>query len=355
MKEKKNRKSFKLKNFDLFSVPFNFTYKKEDKYSTTIGGIMTIIYVLLILAYLIYHFIPFVKKNKYDIVYYEENKDTTDELNFNNSENYLAFQLEPKRNDNTTLTCENLLDINVSYIRNEKEVRPKSQEEISTYNCKYDREKKKFIPDETSTLKCLVNPKNIITNDYNHPSYFTYYQITAYLKDSSEENNIINSLLINDCKLNFYYLDYTIKVEDYNEPVVPYQSSLFLQLNPNSILQMNVYFMKQILKDLRNILFLTDREKTKENIVFSRIEQYSYYKGENRTEHKKKFNNSESDYNIYAKIYVRADTKELKVTRKYQTLGGFYAESTQIFWDLFTFCNILIGAAYNFLSYHSLS
>ena len=134
---------------------------------------------------------------------------------------------------------------------------------------------------------------------------------------------------------------------------MPYQNSVFLQLSPVSILEMNIYFMKQILKDEGNIIFMTDKEKSREKTVFSRVEQYSYYKGNNRTERKIKYN--DTDYNIYAKVFIRADTKEIYVKRNYQTLGGFWADNTSIFWDILPFCNFFIGIAYNFLSYHSLS
>ena len=100
---------------------------------------------------------------------------------------------------------------------------------------------------------------------------------------------------------------------------MPYKNSVFLQFNPISILQMNIFFMKQKLKEKNNILFLLDKEKTTENIIFSRLEQYSYYKGENRAELNKKFN--DSNYKTYAKIFVRADTRELEVQRKYQNLN----------------------------------
>ena len=50
MTEQENKKCCRWKNIDLFSAPINFTYKKEGKYSTTIGGIVTFIYILLILT-----------------------------------------------------------------------------------------------------------------------------------------------------------------------------------------------------------------------------------------------------------------------------------------------------------------
>ena len=360
MIEKENKKCIKLKIFDLFSTPFNFTYKREDKYSTKIGGIVTIIYVLLIIAYLIFQFIHFVKRDNYELVYLEENKDSTDILLFKRTKNDLAYRLEFKNNNNFSLTCEDLLDVKITYIHSKPNKttgkRDKDPKIITTYNCYYNRTLKQFIPttNESNVLKCLNHINEPIRNVYND-DYFKYYEITVSLRDSEKNNftNITNFLLTNDCKLELYYLDYTIKVEDYSNPIIPYQNSVFMQLSPVSILEMNVYFMKQILKDQRNIIFLTGKEKTRENIVFSRIEEYSYYKGDNRSERKIKFN--DPDYNIYAKIFIRADTKELKIKRNYQTIGEYWANNTSIFWDLFTFCNFFIGIAYNFLSYHSLS
>ena len=64
MTEQENKKCCRWNNIDLFSTPINFTYKKEGKYSTTIGGIVTLIYILLILTYLIFEFVYFVKRDK---------------------------------------------------------------------------------------------------------------------------------------------------------------------------------------------------------------------------------------------------------------------------------------------------
>ena len=67
-----------LKTFDLFSTPFNFTYKRKEDYSTRKGGFITILYLSIALGYLIYKFIYFIKRDKYELVYLEENMDSTD-------------------------------------------------------------------------------------------------------------------------------------------------------------------------------------------------------------------------------------------------------------------------------------
>ena len=360
MTEQESNKCCRWKNIDLFSTPINFTYKKEGKYSTTIGGIVTFIYILLILAYLIFEFVYFVKRDKYEIVYLAENMDSTDILNFKQSKNDIAYRLEFKNNSNSSLTCEDLLDVKIKFIYSARNKttgkRDKNPRDINTYNCKYLRQTNEFLKTNESSgiiYKCLDNLNETIRNVYND-DYFSYYEITVSLRDSEKDNftNINDFLLINDCKIEVHYLDYTIKVENYKNPIVPYENSVFLQLSPVSILEMNAYFMKQILKDQRNVILPTLREKTIENTVFSRVEQYSYYKGEDRE--KRKIQN-DIDYKNYAKIFIRADTKKLNVQRHYQSLGRFWADNTQIFWDLFTFCNFFIGIAYNFLSYYSLS
>ena len=122
MIENKKRKCIKWKIFDLFSTPYNFTYKRDDKYSTTIGGIVTIIYVLLIIAYLIYKFIPFVKKDNYELVYLEENKDSTDSLLFKEYENDLAYRLEYKNNSNSGFAYEDLFEVKINFVHSKKSI-----------------------------------------------------------------------------------------------------------------------------------------------------------------------------------------------------------------------------------------
>ena len=87
----KYKKSSFWKTFDLFSTPFHFTYKKEKEYSTKTGGFVSLSYFLGFVAYFIYKFIYFVKRDKYELVYLEENMDSTDILNFKQSKNDFAF------------------------------------------------------------------------------------------------------------------------------------------------------------------------------------------------------------------------------------------------------------------------
>ena len=103
-----------LKNFDFFSVPFHFTYKKEINFSTRFGGIITFIYILIIIIYLIYRIIPFLNRKNYEFVYYQNNKDKTDILHFNES-NVLAYKLDFK-DKFTNLTSNDLFEVEIKYM-----------------------------------------------------------------------------------------------------------------------------------------------------------------------------------------------------------------------------------------------
>ena len=347
----------KLEKFDLFSIPFNLTYKKEDKYSTLIGGYFSIGYIILSVSFFILLFIPFIQRKNYNFLYYQKNQDSTDKINFNETENDFAYILESKNNNNTALTCNDLLEVKISYIYNENQnngYRKKNVTNINKYNCTYNNSTKRFEKVPESQYKCIEHPNEIIQNTYNDIN-FSYYEIIVSLKDSDKDNftEITDFLSANDCKLDFYFLDYTVDIDNYNKPIIPYQNSVFLHLSPISIVEMNLFFMKQILKDQSNLQFGLNNENIRENIIFSRIEQYSYFKGENRAELNEKFN--DTDYRVYAKIFIRADNKELIIKRKYQNLDEFWADNAGIFFDFFTFINFIFGLIYSLTSYHSLS
>ena len=161
------------KKIDLFSIPFNFTYKKEEDYSTKTGGFVFLLYSFGFLAYIIYKLIYLIKRDKYELVYLEENMDSTDILNFKQSKNDFAYRLEFKNNNNSSLTCEELLDVNIKFIYSARNKttgkRDKNPRDISTYNCKNLKSTNKFIKTNESSgiiYKCLDNLNETIINVY---------------------------------------------------------------------------------------------------------------------------------------------------------------------------------------------
>ena len=90
-------------------------------------------------------------------------------------------------------------------------------------------------------------------------------------------------------------------------------------------------------------------EKSSTKTGLSRIEDYAVYKGLNRVDKKT------DDYNIYAKIYIRADNRKVEIYRYYQDFMDFYDETTAIFWTLYYFAILIIPNYDRKKAIHSIS
>ena len=331
---------------DLFYVPISFRYKKEDSYSTCIGGIFSFILIILITAFGIYYFIPFVNRENYSLYYYTINLNQTEEIDLRKSKAALAFGFECSNKANAELykeiSIEDLLELKAKYVFYKNKGKDKKNLAINIHNCNisdfYDDENliKSISKNRMNELKCLDNLDQIIKNRYQDKhDNFTYYQIDVNAKNDVPKLQIRNFLLDNDCKIELYYIDAKIEVEDYSEPIKPFLNEIFLQLDPDLDLRMNNYFMNEYFES-DNELFFPGKSSQKINNLFSRMEQYFLHK-------------TDTEENSYAKIYIRADTKRMEVRRKYQTLMEFFADTFSFWGNLFFICEIIFNA-YNRVS-----
>ena len=331
---------------DLFYVPISFRYKKEDSYSTCIGGIFSFILIILITAFGIYYFIPFVNRENYSLYYYTINLNQTEEIDLRKSKAALAFGFECSNKANAELykeiSIEDLLELKAKYVFYKNKGIDKKILAINIHNCNisdfYDDENliKSISKNRMNELKCLDNLDQIIKNRYQDKhDNFTYYQIDVNAKNDVPNLQIRNFLLDNDCKIELYYIDAKIEVEDYSEPIKPFLNEIFLQLDPDLDLRMNNYFMNEYFES-DNELFFPGKSSQKINNLFSRMEQYFLHK-------------IDTEENSYAKIYIRADTKRMEVRRKYQTLMEFFADTFSFWGNLFFICEIIFNA-YNRVS-----
>ena len=152
-----------------------------------------------------------------------------------------------------------------------------------------------------------------------------------------------------DCKFQLFYTDITIDFDDYKDPIKPYINSLFVQLDPTLFLKMNAFFSNQYFENDNYLLFVFNEEEPTIHTLFSRYEEWSLYKGLDRGNSKPK------DYNTYAKIYIRADTKKTTIKRKYQKIMEFYADSSSLLIALFEIIYFIFNYTNGFLAEHSLS
>ena len=50
-----------LKTIDIYGITFSFKYKDKEKYKTCLGGLIVLLFLILVLIVGIYYLIPFAK------------------------------------------------------------------------------------------------------------------------------------------------------------------------------------------------------------------------------------------------------------------------------------------------------
>ena len=335
-----------LKQFDNFEVPISFRHKKQDTYTTWIGGFFTLALVISALAFGIVYFIPFVKKKNYSLYYYTMNLNKTESINFKKSRATLAYGFECSKN-NTTYEIYEIEDFIVTEVTYNLNYKGNKQDPLSipVHNCNnsdfYNDENliNSINNDTFNKLKCFDDLDKVIKNRYQDKNdYFTYFQIDINLKKDIDHALANNFLIYKDCKIELYYRDVKNDPEDFDEPIKPFIYEIFLQLNPDFESRMNVYFMNSYFENNNDLLFET-KGNEQQNTTFSRIEQYYLHKTKN----------------TIGKIYIRADTRKMIIKRTYQTLLDFFAV-TFSFWEiLFIICNFILNFYNKFCLNYSIS
>ena len=346
-----------LKKSDLFGVYYTFKYNSKDLYTTALGGIVSLIFLIIAIIVAIYNFIPFYNKKNFTTIYYTLKLAETEVIHFDKSKMVFAIGLNCWKGYDGT-KAEELFDVYYKYIywdvQNGEYVR--RIDTITTHPCThsdfYNEFNKSFDDSKVYSYNCLDDLSRSIEGIYASP-IFSYYEFNVNAKNNSKKliDKIESYLIENDCKLQIYYIDKTIDIDDYRNPIKGYLETEFIQLNPTLSTRRNMYFMNQHLYDDDTYLLLfygQQKEDSQLSSVYSRYEEYSLYQGLNRT-------NSSSDYLNWVKLFFRADTRKTYVKRNYQGIMEFYAEATSLLMGVYKLLEIIFNFINNFYAELSLS
>ena len=322
-----------FRKFDSFGVPLTFKYKSKEKYTTGIGGIFTLIFVAIAIFLGVYNFIPFYNKKNFTTIYYVLKLAETEQIYFDKSKVAFSIGLNCWTGSDGT-KADDLFDVFYKYIywdfQDGEWVR--KTDNLGTHQCTYtdfyNDFNKSFYESGVYNYKCLDDLSRPLEGIYTS-SVFSYYEFDVYAKNNSKEllDKIEKYLIENDCKFQIYYIDKTIDIDDYKDPIKSYLETDFIQINPTLSIRRNMYFMNQHLYDDDSTIWrFNEQEADKDSKIsslYSRYEEYSLYQGLNRT-------NTTTDYLNYIKLYFRADTRKTEVQRKYQKVMEFYADASSM-------------------------
>ena len=83
-----------LKKIDIFGVPLTFRYKSKDKYSTSLGGFVLILFCILVLYLGIYNFTKFINRKNFKTIYYTVNIPKTDMIKLEDTKAIFSLGLD---------------------------------------------------------------------------------------------------------------------------------------------------------------------------------------------------------------------------------------------------------------------
>ena len=351
MKEIKNF----LRAIDIFGTTFSFRYKDRERYQTIKGGIIIILFIILVLIVGIYYFIPFLHRKNYNIVYYTMNLAETEEVNLFRSESNFAIGVFCEKNVNEKLSVHDLLEMKSSYTSYVKidGNRNKCYKGLKTHKCSYEDFYNKYNKQVDflglSRYECLENREGTIQGIYTD-QIFSYYDFTIKAKNDWALKELDRFLFENDCKLEFYYTDIIIDLNNYKEPIKQYLNEAFIQLNPTLHIKRNIFFMNQYFTNDNYLVFVFgDNDLPEVNPLYSRYDEFILYKGLDRINH------PSYDYTYYAKVFIRADLKKTIIKRKYQKFMEFYADASSLLIALYEILFFIFSYIDYFYAYHSLA
>ena len=345
-----------LKQCDFFGVPFAFKYRGEDTFTTSLGGLFFIIYILVVIVMGIYYFIPFINRKNFSIVYYSMNLSQTEAVKLKDSKQAFAVGFDCDVGKDGTKP-EDILKFNTrfyTYTKDKQGKRTKKSVNLDTHFCNYADFYNNYNDSidmlNIGQLQCLDKTDDVIQGIFTDEK-FTYYELSVESKEETVENykRIDDYLTDSDCKFAIYYSDITIDIDDYEDPIKPLLNELFIQLDPTLFAKMNIFFLNQYFENDDLLFSVFNEEEPLLKTSYSRVEQYSLYKGLNRLEQEPR------NHQYYAKTYIRADTKKTVIKRKYQKAMEFYADASSLLLGLLSVITYIFNFVNNFYAENSLS
>ena len=346
-----------LRKIDFFGVNFSFKFNKNETYSTSLGGLFMLIFFIVGLYLGISKFFSFLNRQNFSTIYYTMNISKTEKLVLKDSKASFTFGLECY--DDEKYKVNDLFDLTAQFVvykKFENNTFDKTVFSLATHSCNYEDfynlHNSEFDRLDFTRYLCLDDKDQVITGIWDD-QIFSYYEFSVVSKHETDENldNIEDYLFNNDCKLQLYYTDIKIDLENYENPVVPCLDAAFIQLNPTLFIKRNIFFMNQYLID-DDYLFSVlndDKKHIQMKTLYSRYEEYFLYVGLNRGKTKP------HDTYKYARVYIRADTKKTVIKRNYQKLFEFYANATSLLIGLYRLLIIIFNYINNFYAENSLS
>ena len=346
-----------IKIFDFFGINFTLKYKEYEIFKSFFGGLFFIFFLIGIVIYLFISIISFFKKEKMTINYYDSQITETDIISFKNYSYGFGFYgyCNDENGEIINDTFNELFNYQFHYVSIEKKnniKQIKKKHQINFHLCKYSD----FYNYSMTTLDLIGVNGVYLCPDYLNETIqgvftdnnFDYFEITLSAKYPNIENytKYYNLLIGNDCKLHFFFPVIAINMNNHSHPFEHNLFDIALQINPYFYAKRDIFFRVVKFTNFENYFF--DFSHTKYYLDYASFNDYFLFRTNNR------FLEKFTDYEKFARIYLRADTKRTNISREYEKFSYLIANVSSLFSVLFIFLRFFVSYVNRFYAYNSI-
>ena len=328
-----------IKQFDFFGTFVTFRIKDEIEYKSIIGGLTSIIFVIMSISYTLYVGIPFIKRENINFIFSNKIVEKQPFINLTEVGFNMGFGIQYQ--DNASPAINDFIEYyNYSLILKEWigentiiefPFGLKSCTHTDFFNILNDT----FDLNKIDKMLCpILNDSTNYTLDGLYTDYYyKFFEIEIKLTDKGMGNlsGVKNKMQSRPIEMAVYFIDTAIHYQNRTNPLPPYINYVKKGLDLN--------FIKTTEISISTIEFTND-----ENLFFDNshtIIDASFDKDED-TFHLVASREDQNE-NMVGKFIIKASAKVLVLNRSYQKLPSFIADLTGILEEILLITLLLIN------------
>ncbi len=328
-----------IKKFDYFGTFITFRINDEIEYKSIIGGLTSIIFLILAILYTIYVGIPFIKRENIDFIFSNKIIETQPYINLTSTKFNFGFSIQ-YQDDATTATNDYIKYFNFSLKLKEWIgddtiiIFPFGLKECEKSDF-FNLVNESFERNNVGGMLCpiLNESVNYTIDGLYTDHYYKFFEIDIKLTEYGMNHlNELNHLMEKRrIEMAVYFIDHAINYQNRHKPLPIYINYLTREFDLNFVKTIQILISTIEFTNDENLFF--KNEKTIINAAFDKIDESFYY-----IPSRKELND-----NIIGKFIIKTSSKTLILNRSYQKFPSFIADLAGILEELLLFILFIIN------------
>jgi hypothetical protein len=344
---------FKIfKNLDYFGVQLNFQYDNKQKFRSVFGGVTFFCFFVFAMTFTFLNFKNFSNRTMMNLVFNENYSEKAPEIRPLDYSMQYAVGLEVGNPSKLPLLYQ-YIDIHFISVTLQKinGTVIKSKKLLNMTKCT----KELFFNINEAGFNSL-GLQNYFCPDLTNFSIqgiwteeiFKYFEFVTFLKPEIYTNN--NLTLLNEArklfidyeiKSSLYYIDTSITVSDYSNPINKFFNSIFIVCDWRFFKKMNLDYMYLKFISDSDMLFRDEVTFNKDFVVLDSLMEY--FGDINEDRFTKSTNPRPRDFDTFSKLYIRSSPKSRLTKRVYMKLTEYLANMSSILSSLLLILFLIVA------------